>query len=396
MQAPPRDPHVPSILIVDDTPDNLQLLFRMLNGCGYNARPVSSGRLALDAARMSPPDLILLDINMPDMDGYAVCEELKADSKLREIPVIFISAMNGTLNKVKAFGAGGVDYITKPFQADEVAARIKTHLDLTRLQVELKTHNADLEEQVRLRTVQLGEANSRLSILDKAKSDFLTLISHELRTPLNGMFGIAELIFDECPLTPETAELQEHFDNCRERILSIVQDALLLTQIEVESDKFSGSVSSFGTALTLAVHHTENYARPRKVFFGASPHYTASIFGESQMLTKALEALLETAVRFSNPGSLVRLSGSTSESEVFLVIETTGRGIPPDAISRFFDVLAIAEAIIPGGDLGLRLPVAERIITLFGGSVTVENLDYPGIRMSVRLNRLHEDPKSGV
>lgn len=112
----------PNVLVVDDTPANLQLLANMLKERGYKTRPVPSGILALQAAQSDPPDVILLDINMPEMNGYEVCERLKADEQLKEIPVIFISALNEILDKVRAFSVGGVDYITKPFQIDEVQA----------------------------------------------------------------------------------------------------------------------------------------------------------------------------------------------------------------------------------------------------------------------------------
>ena len=120
--------------MVDDTPANLQLLASMLKERGYKTRPVPSGQLALQAAVSDPPDLILLDISMPDMDGYEVCRRLKADDKLKDMPVMFISALNEVLDKVKAFSVGGVDYITKPFQFDEVQARVDTHLKIRRLQ----------------------------------------------------------------------------------------------------------------------------------------------------------------------------------------------------------------------------------------------------------------------
>jgi phosphoserine phosphatase RsbU/P len=132
------------ILVVDDTPANLQVLAGMLKDRGYKVRPVPSGKLALSAARRDPPDLILLDINMPEMDGYEVCELLKADENLRGIPVIFISALTEQLDKVKAFARGGVDYITKPFQMEELHARVETHLKLSRLQIELEETNARL------------------------------------------------------------------------------------------------------------------------------------------------------------------------------------------------------------------------------------------------------------
>ena len=122
-----------SILIVDDTPANLQLLARMLADRGYHVRPVLDGQLALASVEAEPPDLILLDIRMPEMNGYQVCERLKADPRTSQIPVIFLSAMDALEDKVKAFRAGGVDYITKPFQIEEVSARVETHLTLARL-----------------------------------------------------------------------------------------------------------------------------------------------------------------------------------------------------------------------------------------------------------------------
>src|SRR4051812_12415585 len=144
--------HPASILIVDDTPANLQVLAGMLKDRGYRVRPVPCGKLALLAAKREPPDLILLDINMPEMNGYEVCEQLKADDSLAGIPVIFISALTDQLDKVKAFATGGVDYIAKPFQMEELHARVETHLKLRRLQTELERAN-----------VQLAEGNSRMT-----------------------------------------------------------------------------------------------------------------------------------------------------------------------------------------------------------------------------------------
>ncbi len=134
-----------SILVVDDTPANLQVLAGMLKDRGYKVRPVPDGKLALLAARRDPPDLILLDINMPEMNGYEVCERLKADDRLKGIPVIFISALTEPLDKVKAFAIGGVDYLTKPFQMEELHARVETHLKLRRLQIEVEEYSRHLE-----------------------------------------------------------------------------------------------------------------------------------------------------------------------------------------------------------------------------------------------------------
>jgi sigma-B regulation protein RsbU (phosphoserine phosphatase) len=139
-----------NILIVDDTPANLRLLSQMLGEHGYYVRPVPDGALALAAVRAEPPDLILLDVRMPEMDGYEVCERLKADARTQGIPVIFISAIDAVQDKVRAFTIGGADYVTKPFQLEEVLARVETHLALRRLQVQLQEANRKMAQELAL------------------------------------------------------------------------------------------------------------------------------------------------------------------------------------------------------------------------------------------------------
>jgi len=378
-------PHPATIMVVDDTPANLMLLEGMLRERSYRVRAFPLGRLALAAAANEPPDLILLDINMPEMTGYETCTCLKADARLASIPVIFISALSETLDKVQALRCGGVDYVTKPFQFEEVQARVETHLKLSQLQAELKRHNAQLEETVRARTHELAEARDRLAILDKAKGDFLKLISHELRTPLNGLFGITDLVFLECESNPGIAEFQQPFEESKQRLLTIIDDALLLCQIEAEGDKFAPQSIALHAIMAAALEKAGTLAGLRNVSFGPLPDGTGLIVGREDLLIKAFQAILETAVKFSSGGTTVRVSGGTTPTETRLAIETTGRKIPSQALPRFFDVLAIGESITPGGDLGLGPPVAERIISLFGGSVAVENLDPPGIRLEIGL-----------
>ncbi len=141
-----------NVLLVDDTPANLQVLGGMLKEQGCIVRPVASGKLAIKFAEADPPDIILLDIMMPEMDGYEVCRRLKEIESLKNIPIIFISALHETIDKVRAFSAGGVDYITKPFQFEEVQARLRNHLHIRRLQIELEERNqqlSDLNEALR-------------------------------------------------------------------------------------------------------------------------------------------------------------------------------------------------------------------------------------------------------
>jgi len=167
------------ILIVDDTPANLRLLSALLTEHGYRARPARNGKLALMSAQAAPPDLILLDIRMPDLSGYEVCEQLKADPRTRDIPVIFISALDQTEDKIKAFTFGGVDYITKPFRVEEVLARVKTHLALYSLQQQLSTANSQLQtsnDQLRAEIEKRAQIEAMLQEL--ATTDALTQLNN--------------------------------------------------------------------------------------------------------------------------------------------------------------------------------------------------------------------------
>jgi len=373
------------IMIVDDNPINLRLLEDMLLERGHEVRSFPLGRLALGEAIKHPPDLILLDINMPEMNGYEVCQRLKSNPALSGIPVIFLSAMNDIENKIKGFQAGAVDYVSKPFQFEEVHARVETHLKLHHLQRQLKLQNENLEEAVAARTRELAEANQRLTILDRSKDEFLTLISHEFRTPLNGLLGAGELILMRMPATAENDELREVFARSRRRILSILDDALLLTQIDVSGERFSSSQVSLHAALRQAIEKTAEFAASRGVALAPPVAGPDTVLGDEYLLVRAFHALLATAVKFSEKGRTVQLSSQVLPDSIKVVMESDGRTIPTPSVAKFFDLLSIGNAITPGGDLGVAPALAQRILSLFGASVTVENRDPSGIRLTVLL-----------
>jgi len=375
------------IMIVDDNPANLKLLEDMLVQQQHEVRSFPLGRLALAAMLKSPPDLILLDVNMPEMNGYEVCERLKANEELSKIPVIFLSALNETQDKVKGFQSGAVDYITKPFQFEEVHARVETHLKLYNLEKALKLQNDHLEETVATRTGELAEANQQLTILDRSKGEFLRLISHEFRTPLNGLLGAGELLLRGKSSVEDTNELKEVFKRSRRRILSILDDALLLTEIDINGEQFKSAEVSLNAVLTKASVKTTEFAESRHVTLGQSWTEPDLVQGDERLLVRAFQALLETAVKFSEDGGTVGLSRDVAAGFLKVIIESHGRTIPIPVLANFFDLLAIVDPITPGGDLGLGPPVACRILALFGAGVSVANLDPPGIGLTVSLRR---------
>jgi len=190
-----------TVLVVDDNPQNIQVIANLLTSNGYNVEYSTNGAEALIWIKKEKFDLILLDIMMPQMDGYAVCEKIKQNEELRDLPVIFLTAKDDVDSITKGFNYGGVDYLTKPFNTEELLARVKTHIALKHSGEKLKNLNQWLEEQVALRTAELSKSNEDLRIakekleeFDRIKTEFLNMISHEIRTPLNGIMGFTSLI----------------------------------------------------------------------------------------------------------------------------------------------------------------------------------------------------------
>ncbi len=385
-------PNPSNILIVDDNEKNRNILHDWIITLEHKPTLAENGLSALTQMEKHPPDLILLDILMPEMDGYEVLSRMKKDPKLRRIPVIVISAVEETDSVVRCIEMGAQDYLVKPFNPTLLKARISNSLKWKRLhdqEIEyqrwIEGHNLQLEEQVRLKTRELSDANERLKILDKAKTDFLNLIAHELRTPLVGILGVGQMLMD--PKADEKAreKLKGIFQRSSKRLLSILDDSLLFAQIHVSDGAFPLKSIPLKETLQSAIKTANEFAESKQISIVPVPDFDWEVMSEERLLTRALTSLLETAIKFSTEGNEVRLSCDVLDNDVTISIESKGRGIPLEAVPKFFEVFSIVDPITPGGDLGLGPPVAERIIKLLNGSVEVENREPPGVLFTIKL-----------
>ncbi len=223
---------------------------------------------------------------------------------------------------------------------------------LRKLTKALKLQNEHLEEIVAARTRELAETNARLTILDNAKGDFLRIISHELRTPLNGLLGVGEMVLDESYGPEDRNELRGMFEQSRQRMMSLLDDALLLTQMDVDGEKFQSAPLSLNLALDRARERATAFAGSRRVSLQPAPADLGQVWGQEDLLVRSLHALLETAVKFSAEGGIVRLTREARPTSISVVIESDGRAIPDSALAKFFDIFSIGEAISPVGIWG--------------------------------------------
>jgi len=250
-----------NILVVDDTIANLYLLTELLKENGYEVRPAPNGNLALRAVKSRPPDLILLDIMMPDIDGYEVCRRLKAAKYSQNIPVIFISAIGETMDKVKAFNVGGVDYITKPFEQEEVLVRIKTHLAVSIMQQKLELQNIQLQQEITERQRYEKELiHTRNELIQSEKMASLGRLvagfSHEINTPIGVAIGAASSLQDTVKIINQLIQQEEVDEDELMEGLTNIEDATHLTLSNLR--RAADLISSFKRT---AIDQTQEQAR---------------------------------------------------------------------------------------------------------------------------------------
>ena len=354
-----------NILVVDDLPANLTLLTGILKEKGYRVRPVPSGKLALKAVENELPDLILLDITMPDMDGFEVCRRLKQDMRFKEIPIIFISALTETLDKVKAFRCGGVDYITKPFQFEEVHARVETHLNIRALQSRLSNQNDNLELLVAERTHDLDVAYKQLQKLDQLKDNFLRMISYEIRTPANGVLGVTELILSLCPDSDDCSLYTDIFQQSSLRLRNLIDDATLICEIENLARK-NDEVVTFPKLIELV-----NTSLPEIAVSCAQTCSLNSVFikGNEALMTKAIITMIHLAMSFSRNKQKAYLSLAEDSARIRLNLDVDDLSLSAHQVANFFEAESTVRGESTAEALGLAPIVAHKIVTAFGGEM---------------------------
>ncbi|MCP4701129.1 MAG: response regulator [Gammaproteobacteria bacterium] len=368
----------PNILVVDDTPANLRLLTGILKGRDYMVRPVPDGVLALSAARAEPPDLVLLDIMMPNMSGYEVCERLKADEHTRDIPVIFLSAKTELADKVKAFSVGGVDYITKPFQTGEVIARVQIQLKLQAQNRQLQQQAIELEQAGRL----AEQARNLAEQANRAKSVFLANMSHELRTPLNAILGFAQILGHSPNLNAEEQGYLGIMNRSSEHLLALINDVLDFSKIEAGYITMNNKAFNLHCLLddVVELFRIRAMKKSLRLLFDRADDVPQTVKTDEVKLRQVLINLMSNAVKFVEKGSVelrVRNEKIIHDSSFvilnFSVIDT-GPGITLEEMDQLFEPFAQTETGRQAQEgTGLGLPISRKFVRLMGGDITVKS-----------------------
>jgi DNA-binding response OmpR family regulator len=377
---------IPNILVVDDTPANLNLLAGMLKERGYKVRPVPGGKLAIQAVLNEKPDLILLDINMPEMNGYEVCEYLKAHDALKNIPVLFISALTETMDKVKAFSAGGVDYVTKPFQFEEVHARVETHLKIHSLQCQLGNQNEKLEQLVTERTRELVIAHKRLQESGRLKDDFLRMISHEIRTPANGVLGVGNMLLALCPDSEHRTLAEELFNQSAARLQNLIDDATMISDMEKLTRK-TGPETSFPALLAEAGASLPDIQISIEQADGLEKF---ALKGYHPLLIKAMKSMLLLAACFSRNRHTVHGTVAIEEWGLRVNLDVDALALSDEQVADFFNIESGTRSASAAESLGLTPVVAHQIIAAFGGEMSLIKVKEDGTKGFLEVLLLRE------
>jgi len=379
----------PVVLIVDDNRMNIDLMVEILKN-DYTLRVAVSGEAALDIVQDSLPDIILLDIMMPDMDGYEVCKRLKSDERTKAVPVIFITAKAQIEDEAKGLEYGAVDYLTKPVSPAIVLARVKTH-------IALYDQNRTLEEQVQKRTKQLAESKKKAEEASKAKSAFLANVSHELRTPLNHVMGLSSLLL-EIDENQERLELIKPIHDGAEQLTSLFNQLLDLTMLESDAVNIDFRTFDLERALSQQAAIFRAYAKKKSLDFQFSMQegIPTKVYGAPAETVQTLNNVLLNACRYTDEGKVTLTVGIDPEQYAGLdkgmvmlrfIVTDSGVGIPEDKQETIFDSFEIGEEVMTKrlSGTGIGLTISKYLVEKMNGKIWVESQVGQGSKFSISL-----------
>jgi len=357
---PTYDKQQDTLLIVDDTPENIGVLFECLAVQNFKIFVAENGSDALEIAKEKHPDLILLDIMMPGINGFETCRQLKNIPQTQNIPVIFMTALSETSDKVKGFQLGAVDYVTKPFQQEEVLARINTHLTIRQLQNQLQVQNEQLIK------------------LNQEKNEFLGIAAHDIKNPLTAIQSAAEVIeLDYETMSKNDMVKQAKRISVTTRQLFTLIDNLLDINA-IESGKFNISPSSidiFPTLQSLVMTYS-NRAKTKNIAVQfQTPEKQYHAFVDGNTIIQVLDNLISNAVKYSPPGKPVDIRVTESEKFVRCEIQDEGPGLSDSEQQKLFHKFSKLSTRPTGGEhsTGLGLFIVKKLVEAMNGKVWCES-----------------------
>ncbi|MGB3559701.1 MAG: ATP-binding protein [Geitlerinemataceae cyanobacterium] len=357
-----------SVLVVDDKPENLRLLSAILTDRGYEVRQALSGHMAITAIHTRPPDLVLLDIKMPDINGYQVCKQLKTDERTRRIPVIFLSALDRSPDKVKGFSAGGVDYITKPFQESEVVVRVEHQLEIARLQAQLERQNAQLQQEIHDRIATEKELLRSNEDLEQ----FARAVSHDLQQPLQSILGFGKIILQKYSylLESDICKYLSLIVQAGERMQQLIEDLLAYSQVEVSQ---SIEIVDCNKILAEAIENVEAAITAKKAHLNIKP--LPQLQGKPAQLIQVFQNLLGNALKFTHPNipPEIQVWAEERENEWMFQVSDNGIGIEPQNFDRLFQLFARLHPNDRFPGTGIGLATCKKIVESHGGHIWVES-----------------------
>ncbi|MEB3277678.1 MAG: response regulator [Lyngbya sp.] len=364
------------ILIVDDTPENLRLLSSMLAEQGYKVRKATNGKQALKAIEAQAPDLILLDIMMPEMNGYQIAQRLKSLPQTREIPIIFLSALNEIMDKVLAFDVGGVDYITKPFQVQEVLVRVRTQITLREQQKQLLEQNKKLQQEIKERKK-----------LESALRVYIHAVSHDLRNPVTGMLIILNNLLakksseSSSTLTVNTNILEQMAKSC-DRQLNLINSLVETSDMGLQGISVNCQpLDLVNFTQQLIAEWQPVFNKNRVCLNNKIPSNLPAVKADYTQLWRVFDNLISNAIKYNPPGLTLTLSAEiisekkakskTYTQWIKYTISDNGVGVKPEEAEELFELYKRGKNVGKIKGLGLGLYLCRQIINAHGGKIGV-------------------------